>query len=82
MSVGKNIHITEKVSMKIQASAFNLLDRAFYGIPDPNVEDSAFGGYLSNQFAFGTGQGSGAGGGFYPQVWAIATSRLAGKITF
>ncbi|MFZ0746260.1 MAG: hypothetical protein WAM85_17765 [Terracidiphilus sp.] len=82
VSMGKNFHIAERVTMNIQASVFNLPDRAFYGIPDPNVEDSAFGGYLSDQFAFGTGNGSGAGGDSYPQGLGNRNVQLTGKITF
>jgi hypothetical protein len=66
----------------MQVSAFNLFNRAFYGIPDPNVEDSAFGGFMSSQFAFGTAQGSGAGGGSYPQGLGNRNVQLTGKITF
>jgi len=82
MSIGKNVHITERVNMVIQASAFNVLNRAFYGIPDVNVEDSAFGGFMSSQYAFGTGQESGAGGGSYPQGLGNRNVQLTGKVTF
>ena len=82
LSVGKNFHATERVTVNIQASAFNVTNRAFYGIPDPNVEDSSFGGFLSNQFAFGTGLGSGAGGGSFPQGLGNRNIQLTGKITF
>jgi hypothetical protein len=82
LSVGKNIHLTERVSVNIQASAFNILNRAYYGTPDPNVEDSSFGGFLSNAYAFGTSQGSGAGGGSFPQGLGNRNVQLTGKITF
>jgi hypothetical protein len=82
LSVGKNVHISERISLNMQVSAFNLFNRAFYGIPDPNVEDSAFGGFMSSQFAFGTAQGSGAGGGSYPQGLGNRNVQLTGKITF
>ena len=82
LSVGKNIHLTERVSMNMQLSAFNILNRAYYGVPDVNVEDSSFGGYLSTQYAFGTSPESGAGGGSYPQGLGNRNIQLTGKITF
>ncbi len=82
LSVGKSFQIREGIGLNIQASAFNLPNRAFYGIPDPNVEDSAFGGFLSTQFAFGTNTGSGAGGGSFPQGLGNRNVQLVAKITF
>jgi hypothetical protein len=82
LSVGKNLHLTERISMLIQATAFNVLNRAYYGTPDPNVEDSSFGGFLSTQYAFGTGLESAAGGGSYPQGLGNRNVQLTGKITF
>ena len=63
-------------------SVFNLFNRAYYGTPDPNVEDSAFGGFLSTQYAYNTSQGSGAGGGSYPQGLGNRNIQLTGKIVF
>jgi hypothetical protein len=82
LSMGKNFRVAESVTLKIQASAFNVLNRAFYGIPDPSVEDSAFGGFMSSQFAFGTNTGSGAGGGAFPQGLGNRNVQLTGKIAF
>ena len=82
LSVGKNVHLTERVSMLMQASAFNVLNRAYYGTPDPNVEDSSFGGFLSTQYAFGTNLESAAGGGSYPQGLGNRNVQLTGKIIF
>ena len=82
LSVGKSFHIAERVSINIMASAFNVMNRAFYGIPDPNVEDSSFGGFMSTQFAFGTSSGSGAGGGSFPQGLGNRNVLLSGKIVF
>ena len=82
ITVGKNVHITERVNMVIQVSSFNVLNRAFYGVPDYNVEDSAFGGFMSSQYAFNTGQESGAGGGSYPQGLGNRNFQLTGKIVF
>ena len=82
LSVGKTIHLTERLTMHLQASAFNVLNRAYYGTPDPNVEDSSFGGFLSSQYAFGTTLQSAAGGGSYPQGLGNRNVQLTGKITF
>jgi len=82
LSVGKTIHMSEKLTMHLQASAFNVLNRAYYGTPDPNVEDSSFGGFLSDQYAFGTGLQSAAGGGSYPQGLGNRNVQFTGKITF
>ncbi|MGD0731675.1 MAG: TonB-dependent receptor [Terracidiphilus sp.] len=82
VSVGKNFKIAERIAASIQVSAFNLTNRAFYGIPDPNVEDSGFGGFMSSQYAFGTGPGSGASGGSYPQGLGNRNVQLTGKVTF
>jgi hypothetical protein len=68
--------------MQIMASAFNVMNRAYYGTPDINVEHSLFGGFESTQFGFGTAQGSGAGGGSYPQGLGNRNVQLTGKITF
>ena len=82
LSVGKTLHITERIAMNLQVSAFNVLNRAYYGTPDPNVEDTLTGGYMSSQFAFGTGLESAAGGGSYPQGLGNRNVQLMGKITF
>lgn len=81
-SLGKNIHITERVGMELMVSCFNVMNRAYYGSPDPNVEDSLFGGFLNDYYAFGTGLQSAAGGGSYPQGLGNRNVQLTGKITF
>ena len=82
LSAGKKINITEGIALDIRMSVFNLFNRAYYGTPDPNVEDSAFGGFLSTQYAYNTSQGSGAGGGSYPQGLGNRNIQLTGKIVF
>jgi hypothetical protein len=68
--------------MQIMASAFNVLNRAYYGTPGIGVESSLYGGFLSSQFAAGTNLGSGAGGGSYPQGNGNRNVQLTGKIIF
>ncbi len=82
LSAAKTIHLTERVSLQMMASAFNVMNRAYYGTPDINVEHSLFGGFESTQFGFGTGQESGAGGGSYSQGLGNRNVQLTGKITF
>jgi hypothetical protein len=82
LSAAKSIHLTERVSMQLMVSAFNVLNRAYYGTPDINVEHSLVGGFESTQFGFGTGPESGAGGGSYPQGLGNRNVQLTGKITF
>jgi hypothetical protein len=82
LSAAKTVHLGERVSMQMMVSAFNVLNRAYYGTPDINVEHSLFGGFESTQFGFGTAQESGAGGGSYPQGLGNRNVQLTGKITF
>jgi hypothetical protein len=78
----KSFRINERFSMQIMASAFNVLNRAYYGTPGIGVESSLYGGFLSSQFAAGTNLGSGAGGGSYPQGNGNRNVQLTGKIIF
>ena len=82
VSAAKTIHLTERVSMQIMASAFNVLNRAYYGTPDINVESSLEGGFENYSLGFGTAQESGAGGGSYPQGLGNRNVQLTGKIIF
>jgi hypothetical protein len=81
LTVGKDFHIAERVTMHWQVSAFNVFNRAYYNIPDPNL-DSPYGitDFLSNANT-GT-QESGAGGGSFPQGLGNRNIQLTGKITF
>ena len=82
MTVGKNIKLTERINMVLQMSVFNVLNRAYYGTPDVNVEDSSYGGFLSTFYAPGTSQESAAAGGAYAQGLGNRNVQLIGKITF
>jgi hypothetical protein len=81
MSVGKSFNITEGIAAKIQVTAFNVLNRAYYGTPDPNIEDSLSGVFLSGQGGFGTTSESAAGGGSFPQGLGNRNVQLQGTIT-
>jgi outer membrane receptor protein involved in Fe transport len=88
ISVVKNIRLTERVSMALQMSAFNALNRGYYGVPDPNIEDSLFpavsgtpSGFLNNYYAPGGGASPAAGGAF-GQGPGNRSVQLGGKIIF
>ncbi len=82
VTAGKNIKLTERFTVILQASAFNIMNRAYYGTPDPNVEDAPAGGFLNNFFGLGTSPGSSAAGGAFEQGLGNRNVQLAGKITF
>jgi Carboxypeptidase regulatory-like domain/TonB dependent receptor len=87
LTVGKNIHLTERVNMLLELSAFNALNRAYYGTPDANIEDSyypsegLFPSFLLNTYENGSA-GSSAGGGAFFQGAGNRNIQLIGKITF
>jgi hypothetical protein len=87
LTVGKNVKLTERVNMLLQVSAFNAFNRAYYGTPDPNVENTLypseglFPSFLLNTYQNGS-QGSSAGGGAYFQGVGNRNVQLTGKITF
>src|SRR6202035_4707789 len=89
ITVGKNFKLTEHINMLMQVSAFDVLNRAYYGTPDANIDDSiapAFGTglpniFLTNYFAGGN-QGSAAANGAYFQGSGNRNVQLSGKITF
>ena len=88
VSVVKNVRLTERVSMVLQMSAFNALNRGYYGTPDPNIEDSLFpafygiqSGFLNNYYAGGGGASPAAGGAF-SQGPGNRSVQLGGKIVF
>jgi hypothetical protein len=64
LTVGKSLKLTERVTTILQVSAFNALNRGYYGTPDPNIEDVTFGGFLSNFYSGGGGESPAAGGAF------------------
>jgi hypothetical protein len=50
VSVFKNNQLTERVNLQLQVTAFNALNRAYYGSPDPEIEDdgTTFGNFSGN----------------------------------
>ena len=87
LTVGKNIKLTERVTMSLQMSAFNALNRAYYGTPDADIEDSlqVLNGlpniFLTNYFAGTSGESSAAGGAYF-QGAGNRNIQLIGKIIF
>jgi Carboxypeptidase regulatory-like domain len=81
LSMSKDIRAAERVTVHLQVSAFNLFNRAFYNIPDPNLDSPyGLGDFLSNANT-GT-QESVAGGGAFPQGLGNRNIQLLGKIIF
>jgi Carboxypeptidase regulatory-like domain len=87
-SIGKNIKMTERVTMQITMNVFNVLNRAYYGTPDPNIEDSwAYGtpeSFLSDydDVVGGTAPGTAAGGGAYYAGFGNRNIEFSGHINF
>jgi len=88
VSVVKNVKLTERVSMALQVSAFNALNRGYYGTPDANIEDSLFpaiagipSGFLNHYYAGGGGASPAAGGAF-GQGPGNRSVQLGGKVIF
>lgn len=88
LTLVKNIRLAERFSLQLQASAFNLLNRGYYGTPDPNIEDSLYpafygipSGFLNNYYATGGGASYAAGGAF-GQGPGNRSVQLGGKIIF
>jgi hypothetical protein len=87
LTVGKSIKLTERVNMLLQMSAFNALNRAYYGTPDANLEDTLYpaegapASFLLNTFQNGNQESPGAGGAYF-QGLGNRNIQLTGKITF
>jgi hypothetical protein len=66
ISVVKGFRVAERIKLNLQVSAFNVLNRGYYGTPDVNIEDTLLApeGFLSNYYAFGGGESPAAGGAF------------------
>lgn len=88
ISVVKSFKIRERLAVNLQASAFNALNRGYYGTPDSNIEDSLFptlqgipGSFLNNLYSQGGGESPAAGGAF-GQGPGNRSIQLIGKIVF
>jgi hypothetical protein len=87
LTVGKQIKITEQVNMLLQAAAFDVMNRAYYGTPDANMEDSQYPNlgappsFLMNTFTGYSGGSAAAGGAFF-QGAGNRNVQLGAKISF
>jgi hypothetical protein len=79
-SFGKNFKATERVSVQLSFSAFNVLNRAYYGVPDSNLEDAGS-TFLTNLFT-GYNPGTVAGAGAYYAGFGNRNIQIGGHITF
>jgi hypothetical protein len=82
LSAIKTVKLAERVNLQIMASAFNVLNRGYYGAPDLNVEHSLNSPNSFETDLFTGTQESGAGGGSYPQGLGNRNVQLTGKIIF
>ena len=60
VSLYKNTRITERLNLQLQLLVYNPLNRAYYGVPDAQVEDAGstfqnFSGNSGSSFGVGTG---------------------------
>jgi len=80
-TLAKNFKFSERLSLRMEAQAYNLFNHRFLGVPDPFIDDLnlANGGTFANNF-------SNSSGGDYTNVTAAGLGRrrliLGGKITF
>jgi hypothetical protein len=81
LTVGKTVKTTERVTLILQISAFNALNRGYYGTPDVNIEDTLISNFLST-FQNGGGGESPAAGGAFSQGPGNRNVQLSAKIVF
>ena len=81
LTVGKTVKTTERVTMILQISAFNALNRGYYGTPDVNIEDTLISNFLSTFQNAGGGESPAAGGAF-GQGPGNRNVQLSAKIVF
>jgi hypothetical protein len=86
-SVGKNIKVTERATLQLTMNVFNVLNRAYYGTPDANLEDSLYPDYgLPNSFLLNTftggSPGTSAGGGAYYAGFGNRNIQLTAHVNF
>ena len=86
-SLYKNVRLTERFTTQLQLSAFNVLNRAYYGTPDPFLDDVLLQltgpgpGFLSNLYNLGA-QATVAAGGAQPQSAGNRTIQLGAEVRF
>lgn len=86
-SLGKNFKVTERATVQLTMNVFNVFNRAYYGTPDANLEDSLYPDYgYPNSFLLDTFQGysagTAAGGGAYFAGFGNRNIQLGGHINF
>jgi hypothetical protein len=88
LSVVKGFKIAERVKVNLQVSAFNVLNRGYYGTPDANIEDTLYPvlygvpeSFLSNYYA-GGGSESPAAGGAFSQGPGNRNIQVGAKVVF
>jgi hypothetical protein len=79
-SVGKNFKMTERVSFQLSLNVFDVLNRAYYGSPDANLEDAGS-TFLTNTFT-GYQSDSAAGNGAYYAGFGNRNIQIGGHISF
>ena len=82
LSASKTFKVAERVNVQIMASAFNVMNRGFYGTPDLNIEHSLNSPATFENYLFTGTPESGAGGGSYPQGLGNRNVQISGKIVF
>jgi hypothetical protein len=50
MSIFKNTKLTEKLTLELRATAFNVMNTQFLGVPDPLLDDVASGSFQNTHF--------------------------------
>jgi hypothetical protein len=82
-SIGKNIKVTERVQVQLTMNVFNVLNRAYYGVQDPNFEDSlnSPNTFLNHTYD-GYDSGTAAGGGAYYAGFGNRNVELSAHINF
>jgi hypothetical protein len=74
-SVFKNTKITERVTFRFEADAFNVLNRAFFNTPDNFIGDYPYGSFNNNLYTYPGGSNVGVGTG-------LRNMTFGGKILF
>jgi hypothetical protein len=74
-SVFKNTKLTERVTLRIEADAYNVLNRSYYGTPDNFIGDAPYGSF--NNFFYNS-----AAGGFVGAGSGVRNMTFGGKILF
>ena len=86
-SLFKTVRIAERVSMQLRLNAYNVLNRAFYGVPDPYLPDALptrTTNTNSIQYfgSFENFQGNGGGAVSVPTGRGTRNLQIGGKILF